>query len=546
MALHITKPVSMLVLFTWTLCVFIWMWRLFPDHSKSIKRTTLLHPAELRFSIQEYTSAHQIAADAYVERTVPPQKTLADLKSHHQYMDSVQVSGTITENQLLMAGRSSDRLTRLAAAGSDDRISRNSSTQLCDGKRIYVYDLPIQFNYQILQQCDRNITDWLNFCPYMENDGFGQALENEKGWYGTDFYMLEVIFHSRMKEYPCLTSNYEEADAVFIPYYSGLDALRYLYGKDVKRRNKQGLELVSWLEKEGGEGWKRWGGLDHFMVMGRTSWDFCSDISQANPTWGTSLREQPALANVTALFIESRPWQQNEQAVPYPTSFHPASEQDLQEWLERVRVASKRPILFTFIGAPRGGAEGSIRQAVLEECLQLAANSSKEKGGLCSVLDCREVRCAHNPVPIRERLLQSDFCLQPPGDSPTRRSAFDGLIAGCIPIFFHKDSFYTQYTWHIPPHHPHSDYSVFIHPQDLLHRGLKVHHVLRNYTRHQISHMRHRILSLIPSLIYTPSSASSQLRNAGLKDAFDLSLEGFLRKAALLKSTSLNQATQVS
>jgi hypothetical protein len=31
---------------------------------------------------------------------------------------------------------------------------------------------------------------------------------------------------------------------------------------------------------------------------------------------------------------------------------------------------------------------------------------------------------------------ESVFCLQPPGDSPTRKSIYDGILCGCIPVFF--------------------------------------------------------------------------------------------------------------
>ena len=34
---------------------------------------------------------------------------------------------------------------------------------------------------------------------------------------------------------------------------------------------------------------------------------------------------------------------------------------------------------------------------------------------------------------------RSVFCLQPPGDSPTRKSIYDGILCGCIPVFFEWD-----------------------------------------------------------------------------------------------------------
>jgi len=41
---------------------------------------------------------------------------------------------------------------------------------------------------------------------------------------------------------------------------------------------------------------------------------------------------------------------------------------------------------------------------------------------------------------------QSLFCLQPPGDTATRKGLFDGLIAGCIPVIFTKATLH-YYAW---------------------------------------------------------------------------------------------------
>lgn len=118
----------------------------------------------------------------------------------------------------------------------------------CKGRRIYVYDLPPDFNSNLVANCKAGIGSWLNFCPHASNEGLGaldlngtsEGLANSTednpfggGWYKTDPYMLEVIFHSRMRTYECRTKDSDEADAVFIPYYTGLDALGYLYNSTV-------------------------------------------------------------------------------------------------------------------------------------------------------------------------------------------------------------------------------------------------------------------------------------------------------------------------
>ena len=56
---------------------------------------------------------------------------------------------------------------------------------------------------------------------------------------------------------------------------------------------------------------------------------------------------------------------------------------------------------------------------------------------------------------------QSQFCLQAPGDSLTRKSTFDSVLAGCIPVFFSPHTVYTQYEWFFPAGDV-SEYSVYI------------------------------------------------------------------------------------
>lgn len=45
-------------------------------------------------------------------------------------------------------------------------------------------------------------------------------------------------------------------------------------------------------------------------------------------------------------------------------------------------------------------------------------------------------------------LRQAVFCPAPTGDSITRKSLFDSLVAGCIPVLFSRASL-AQYSWHL-------------------------------------------------------------------------------------------------
>lgn len=414
-------------------------------------------------------------------------------------------------NQVALNGHGSYRISRKGNG------SPPAAAHFCEGRRIYMYDLPAKFNSQLLRNCSGKLVAWLDFCQHIENQGFGTEIKNWTGWYATDLYMLELVFHSRMKKYECLVSDPARADAFYIPYYIGLDALRYLYGNERDQASDHGAELVSWLDSKARWSWRKRGGKDHFMVTGRTAWDLCKPTTAKGITWGTSLLELQAMANVTTLLVESRTWIDREQAVPYLTSFHPNSQRELKEWTETV-ISTPRDFLFGFVGAGRRGL--GIRRAVIEQC------SSSPK---CVMVNCAKMKCSHRPEAVMKQVLRANFCLQPPGDSPTRRSTFDGLIAGCIPVFFRNDSAYEQYTWHLP-----SDpetYSVFIEEERLVNstKPLKIEDVLSSYSQVKIKKMREKIVEILPSLLYMNLADKDGGENFA-KDAFDLSIEGMLRR----------------
>uniref|UniRef100_A0A2C9UIK5 Exostosin GT47 domain-containing protein n=1 Tax=Manihot esculenta TaxID=3983 RepID=A0A2C9UIK5_MANES len=117
--------------------------------------------------------------------------------------------------------------------------------------------------------------------------------------------------------------------------------------------------------------------------------------------WGSAFLNMPAMQNVTRLLIERNPWDHLDIDVPHPTGFNPRSDADTFLWQNYVRTCNRRT-LFSFVGATRGPGHDCIN-----------GNSA-----------------------ILEAFLDSDFCLQPRGDSYTRRSVFDCMVAGSIPLFF--------------------------------------------------------------------------------------------------------------
>ncbi|KAK8937165.1 Xyloglucan galactosyltransferase KATAMARI1 [Platanthera zijinensis] len=392
----------------------------------------------------------------------------------------------------------------------------------CAGRYIYVHDLPPRFNEDMLRDC-RKLSLWTNMCKFTSNAGLGPPLDNidrvfsNTGWYATNQFAVDVIFSNRMKQYKCLTKDSSTASAIFVPFYAGFDIARYLWGYNISVRDASSLDLVDWLMKR--PEWSVMGGRDHFLVAGRITWDF-RRLTDSNSDWGNKLLFLPAAKNMSMLVVESSPWNANDFGIPYPTYFHPAKDSDVFSWQDRMRKL-ERKWLFSFAGAPRPGNPKSIRGQILNECKNTLA---------CKLLECDfgESKC-HSPSSIMQMFQSSLFCLQPQGDSYTRRSAFDSMLAGCIPVFFHPGSAYTQYTWHLP--RDYTKYSVFIPEDEIRRKNVSIEERLKMIPQDVVKAMREEVISLIPRIVY----ADPRSKMETLKDAFDVAVQAVITKVSKLR-----------
>jgi xyloglucan galactosyltransferase MUR3 len=395
----------------------------------------------------------------------------------------------------------------------------------CAGRYIYMYDLPPRFNADLVRGCSK-LRPWMDLCPYVANCGMGQALRDEegsvslgRGWYATDQFMLDVIFHCRMQRYACLTDDAGHAAAVFVPFYASLDGGRHLWNSTAAR-DALAVDLVAWLARR--TEWRAAGGRDHFLVAGRTTWDFRRE-TDADEGWGTKLLNVPAVRNMTALVLESSPWHRGANlAVPYPTGFHPETAADVAARQEKARNAERR-WLFSFVGAPRPGTEKTARAEIIRQC-----GASRR----CTHFRCTKPSasapssCESSPRAVMRLMESSTFCLQPHGDTPTRRSTFDAVLAGCVPVFFHPESAYTQYTRHLPGDP--TKYSVLILHSDIVGGNVSIEETLSRIPPARVAAMREEVIRLIPRVVY----ADPRSRHVDFQDAFDVALEAAIDRVA--------------
>uniref|UniRef100_A0A803PKR2 Exostosin GT47 domain-containing protein n=1 Tax=Cannabis sativa TaxID=3483 RepID=A0A803PKR2_CANSA len=344
------------------------------------------------------------------------------------------------------------------------------------------------FEQEILASCD-NLNPWSSRCDALSNQGFGQRATALSGlvpenlvpaWYWTDQFVSEVIFHNRIMNHKCRVMEPESATAFYIPFYVGLAVGKYLWSNTSTART--------------------------VITIARRSKD---------KDWGSSCIYLPGMRNITRLLIERNPWDYFDIGVPYPTGFHPRSDSDVVEWQSFVRNRN-RNTLFSFAGATRGAIRNDFRGLLLSHC--------RNESDACRVVNCAGSRCSNGTSAILEGFLDSDFCLQPRGDSFTRRSIFDCMVAGSIPVFFWKRTAYFQYEWFLPSEP--GSYSVYIDRNAVKNGTASVRQVLEKYSKEEVSKMREKVIEFIPKFLY----AEPQEGLETVKDAFDIAIDGVFRR----------------
>jgi len=99
-----------------------------------------------------------------------------------------------------------------------------------------------------------------------------------------------------------------------------------------------------------------------------------------------------------------------------------------------------RNTIVSFTGSPRRFNEYStmMRESLVRMC-----------GDLNNTAHCSYGHYKHDlKVSNNELSRRSVFCLQPPGDMPSRKSVFDAILSGCIPVLFHPLTAKYMYEWH--------------------------------------------------------------------------------------------------
>ena len=295
--------------------------------------------------------------------------------------------------------------------------------------KIYVHDVK-EWNEKILAcYTTEPIKDDVTL-----HDGYGQVVQSFQGMQirKTPQFALSYMFHQWLlqTDYVTLTDNQTEADLVFVHVLRISRSAKYC--ASIHRQFSKYWEI---LRKEAKKSLRQ---KPLFMIAGRTE---------------PQLRKYPSMERTMIGTLEKSSWKVNNLfVVPYPSSGH-LSQPFGGDYLKSLFNVN-RTIFILFVGRDRAPNRRrklkwrphTNRNKVVDQ-MQVQTNESYVEfaSGLHN-----ESRVMYTPqhdddVAIMTWLRHAVFCLQPAGDSNTRKSFYDAAISGCIPVIFQL-----PYTKHVP------------------------------------------------------------------------------------------------
>ncbi|ORY69455.1 exostosin family-domain-containing protein [Leucosporidium creatinivorum] len=230
--------------------------------------------------------------------------------------------------------------------------------------------------------------------------------------------------------------------------------------------------------------------------------------------------------DVVVLGIERAPWETEDklsafEQMPYPSTMHlplrrdeqQSGLSDLGEW----QCGQDRKYLISFAGkhepnsanAGKGPHNGFTLRDHLTSTL-IDYNTSDPSLITLHFFTPRSPRAELASVHLA--MSQSTFCLQPPGDSPTRKGFSDSLLLGCIPVIFREGTYDRAWKGQVEL----EELAVFIDEQELLEgAGEDVVQRLKGVSEEKIQRKREGIARVAEKVHFGLPLSVEELRDLG-------------------------------
>ncbi|VDI24733.1 Hypothetical predicted protein [Mytilus galloprovincialis] len=382
--------------------------------------------------------------------------------------------------------------------------------------KIYVYNLPPALNENIVKEITKtnHVTKGM-----MTASGLGREIA-KMGKYedmsirDTFQFSLEVIMHQKMLNSPYRTLDPDAADFFYVPAYTALRCI--VKDKDCQSClfNRFLSALVSFLQQQPYFKEKR----PHFSAIGK--------IHRELADFECPYLLYPVMKELTFFAIEKEAAlepgaggnllvhqaAQSLIVMPYPSYIHfTANTASVMGYGSQRTVFALLPVAHPEESTLSTKLSAQFNGSTTYSYGKYFRNYKHGQYDMIHVnTDARD-----NEIMIRKTIswmTHSTFCLHPPGESSTRRSFYDSILCGCIPVIFIDKAI----PYAFPSSLDYSKFSVGIKQIDIL-QGKNIGDILRSINPNVVKQLQRNLDIISQRMQYS-------VPKANVPDAIDIAL----------------------
>ncbi|XP_067651969.1 uncharacterized protein [Haliotis asinina] len=400
----------------------------------------------------------------------------------------------------------------------DQNIKLNTAKKI---PKVYIYSLPTRFNKDIETCVNYDAQPYL--CLHLQNGGLGKFIyrEGEMGVFYTNQFSLEVIIHNQLLQSRYRTLNPEEADIFYIPAYLGV----YFFCRwstTIEQLQNEMFDIIDAMP---------------YFRQGKPHISTLAKIEREQAASDHPLLQNEKCRDVTYLVIEKEAYawyrkflgieNQRVIVVPYPSYVHLYNTKTASQSISSPGLESRQLMIFVAASDRR---TNEFRNIIMDQMPHKVVDTTYEKfveqvqaqgkdTPTQVILTTTECRPGHENITIGW-MQKSVFCLQPPGDSPTRKSFYDSIQSGCIPVIFRFADQNVEY-----PFQRVLNYTEFIVTIDSerIERHEQIRDILEEIPKDEVHRLHQNVLKVARMLQYSVIESGDQPRS--YRDALDMIME---------------------
>ncbi|XP_065853525.1 probable arabinosyltransferase ARAD1 [Euphorbia lathyris] len=269
--------------------------------------------------------------------------------------------------------------------------------------RVYVYQMPMKFTYDLL---------WLFRNTYRETNNLtsnGSPVHRLIEQHSIDYWLWADLIapeSERLLKTVVRVHRQEEADLFYIPFFTTIS----FFLMEKQQCKALYREVLKWVTDQ--PAWRRSLGRDHILPV-HHPWSFKSvRRNMKNAIWLL-----PDMDSTGNWYKPGQVFLEKDLILPYVTNVELCDAKCVEA------SQSKRTTLLFFRGRLKRNAGGKIRAKLVAEL-----------SGADGVVIEEGTAGEGGKAAAQNGMRTSIFCLNPAGDTPSSARLFDAIVSGCIPV----------------------------------------------------------------------------------------------------------------